>query len=209
MIRPQASGGFCSQKTKACFVFFAVNIKLWTPRTMLQYSALHPAKDTGKRPAENILQPKYIKLLWKLKWIKGCQCFITEQYEEKEAVRNDVLYNAFAALYWLAREAVANVKLFSLLNLFRAVGLDKMQHFNHKSPAAVGEMFLTSGNVVKNMIIHEIIDWWSNWWSNRHLCYWAINRVRAVLKQHFWWHRLSFLVQMISLLNLSLQMQKP
>ena len=30
-----------------------------------------------------------------------------QQYEEKEAVRNDVLYNAFAALYWLAREAVA------------------------------------------------------------------------------------------------------
>ena len=45
---------------------------------------------------------------------------------------------------------------FSLLNLFRAVGLDKMQHFNHKSPAAVREMFLTSGNVVKNMIIEEI-----------------------------------------------------
>lgn len=66
------------------------------------------------------------------------------------------MYNAFAALCWLAREAVANVKLFSLLNLFRAVGLDKMQHFNHKSPAAVREMFLTSGNVVKNMIINEI-----------------------------------------------------
>ena len=79
-----------------------------------------------------------------------------QQYEEKKAVRNDVLYNAFAALYWLAKEAVANVKFFSLLNLFRAVGLDKMQHFNHKSPAAVREMFLTSGNVVKNMIIEEI-----------------------------------------------------
>ena len=25
-----------------------------------------------------------------------------QQYEEKKAVRNDVLYNAFAAFYWLA-----------------------------------------------------------------------------------------------------------
>ena len=57
-----------------------------------------------------------------------------QQYEEKKAVRNDVLYNFFADLDWLAKEAVSNVKFFSLLNLFCAVGLDKMQHFNHKSP---------------------------------------------------------------------------
>jgi len=79
-----------------------------------------------------------------------------QQYEEKEAVCNDVLYNAFAALYLLAKEAVANVKFFSLLNLSPAVGQDKMQPFNHKSPAAVREMFLTSENVVKNMIVNEI-----------------------------------------------------
>lgn len=77
-----------------------------------------------------------------------------QQYEEKKAVRNDVLYNAFAALYWLAKEAVANVKFFSLLNLFRAVGLDKMQHFNHKSPAAV-----SLGNV-KQSLSTIIVDMW-------------------------------------------------
>ena len=78
------------------------------------------------------------------------------QYEERETFRNDVLYNAFAALYWLAKEAVANVKSFSLLNLFRAVGLDKMQYFDHKSPASVREIFLTTGDVIKNLIIKEI-----------------------------------------------------
>ena len=79
-----------------------------------------------------------------------------QQYEEKEAIRNNLLYNAFAALYWLAKETVAKVKFFSLLNLFRAIGLNKMQHFNYKSPTAVRGMFLTSGNVVKNMIVKEI-----------------------------------------------------
>lgn len=78
------------------------------------------------------------------------------QYEERETFHNDVLYNAFAAIYWLAKEAVANVKFFSLLNLFRVVGLDKMQYFTHKPPAAVREMFLITGDVVKNLIIKEI-----------------------------------------------------
>ena len=78
------------------------------------------------------------------------------QYEERETFRNDVLYNAFAALYWLAKEAVANAKSFSLLNLFRAVGLDKMQYFDHKSPASVRKIFLTTGDVIKNLIIKEI-----------------------------------------------------
>ena len=71
------------------------------------------------------------------------------QYEEKHAVRNNVLFNAFTALYWLAKEAVANSKFFSLLNLFRVVGVDKMQYFNHNSPGAIREMFLHTGNVIE------------------------------------------------------------
>ena len=78
------------------------------------------------------------------------------QYEEKQAVHNDVLFNAFTALYWLAKEAVANAKFFSLLNLFRVVGVDKMQYFNHKSPGAIREMFLHIGSVLKNSIIQEV-----------------------------------------------------
>ena len=78
------------------------------------------------------------------------------QYEEKQAVRNDVLFNAFTALYWLAKEAVANAKFFSLLNLLRVVGVDKMQYFNHKSPGAVRGMFLHVGSVLKNSIIQEV-----------------------------------------------------
>ena len=77
------------------------------------------------------------------------------QYEEKQAVRNDVLFNAFTALYWLAKEVVANAKFFSLLNLFRVVGVDKMQYFNHKSPGAIREMFLHIGSVLKNSIVQE------------------------------------------------------
>ena len=78
------------------------------------------------------------------------------QYEGKQAARNDVLFNAFTALYWLAKEVVANAKFFSLLNLFRVVGVDKMQYFNHKSPGAIREMFLHIGSVLKNFIVQEV-----------------------------------------------------
>ena len=34
------------------------------------------------------------------------------QYKEQQTVRNNVFFNAFAALYWLANEAVVNTKSF-------------------------------------------------------------------------------------------------
>ena len=78
------------------------------------------------------------------------------QYKEQQTVCNNVFFNAFAALYWLANEAVVNTKYFSLLNLFRVVGVDKMQYFNHKSPGAIREMFLHIGTAVKNSIVQEV-----------------------------------------------------
>ena len=51
---------------------------------------------------------------------------------------------------------MANAKLFSLLNLLRVVGVDKMQYYNHKSPGAVREMFLHIGSVLKNSIEQEV-----------------------------------------------------
>ena len=51
---------------------------------------------------------------------------------------------------------MANAKFFSLLNLLRVVGVDKMQYFNHKSSGAVREMFLHIGSVLKNSIVQEV-----------------------------------------------------
>lgn len=81
------------------------------------------------------------------------------QYEEKRAVRNEVLFNAFVALYWLANEAnerVTNANIFSLLNLLLVVGVDKMQYFGHRSAGAIREMFLQTGSVLKNSIVKEV-----------------------------------------------------
>lgn len=71
------------------------------------------------------------------------------QYEGKQAVCNNAVFNAFATLCWLTKEAVA--KSFSLLKLFHVVCVDKMQYFNHKSPGAIREIFLHIGTVLSSI----------------------------------------------------------
>ena len=65
------------------------------------------------------------------------------QVEERELVKDEVLYNAFVALYWLAKESVANKKFFALLNLFCVTGLKNMEFFPYKSQSTIIEMALT------------------------------------------------------------------
>ena len=78
------------------------------------------------------------------------------QVEERELVKDEVLYNAFVALYWLAKESVANKKFFSLLNLFCVTGLKKMEFFPYKSQSTIREMALTIGNILKESILCQV-----------------------------------------------------
>ena len=79
-----------------------------------------------------------------------------KKVEERELVKDEVLYNAFVALYWLAKESVANKKFFSLLNLFRVTGLTKMEFFPYKSPSTIREMALTLGSVLKESVLCQV-----------------------------------------------------
>ena len=46
-----------------------------------------------------------------------------EEIERKEKTRDDVYYNTFLAMYWLAKEEIVNKKFGSLLELLEQVGL--------------------------------------------------------------------------------------
>ena len=78
------------------------------------------------------------------------------QEEERELVKDEVLHNAFVALYWLAKESVANKKFFSLLNLFCVTGLKKMEFFPYKSQSTIREMALTIGSVLKESVLCQV-----------------------------------------------------
>ena len=45
-----------------------------------------------------------------------------EETERKERTRDEVYYNTFLAMYWLAKEEIANTKFGSLLKLLEQVG---------------------------------------------------------------------------------------
>lgn len=58
-----------------------------------------------------------------------------QQVEERELVKDEVLYNVLVALYWLAKKSVTNKKFFSLLNLFCVT-----EFFPYKSQSTIREM---------------------------------------------------------------------
>lgn len=56
-----------------------------------------------------------------------------EEIERKEKTKDDVYHNAFTAMYWLAKEEIANKKFTSLLELLEQLGLKDMRFFQHRS----------------------------------------------------------------------------
>ena len=71
-----------------------------------------------------------------------------EEIERKEKTRDEVYFNTFLAMYWLAKEEIVNKKFGSLLELLEQVGLKDMKFFQHRSAGSVREMSLLLGKFV-------------------------------------------------------------
>ena len=153
--KPHGFGCCCSQKTKAFSVFFVKKHKTHNTQNSAEVFSSSPVTRYRKEALREHAATKFHKAAIEAEMNQRVSLF-KSQYKEQQTVCNNVFFNAFAALYWLANEAVVNTKYFSLLNLFRVVGVDKMQYFNHKSPGAIREMFLHIGTVVKNSIVQEV-----------------------------------------------------
>ena len=64
-----------------------------------------------------------------------------KQVDEKESSKLVVLQEAFYAVYWLAKEAIANRKITSL-TLMELLGLEGLKYFTHLSLGSLREIFL-------------------------------------------------------------------
>ena len=73
-----------------------------------------------------------------------------EEIERKEKTRDEVYFNTFLAMYWLAKEEIVNKKFGSLLELLEQVGLKDMKFFQHRSAGSVREMLLLLGKFVRD-----------------------------------------------------------
>ena len=79
-----------------------------------------------------------------------------KQVDEKESSKLVVLQEAFHAVYWLAKESIANRKITSLLQLMELLGLEELKYFTHRSRGSLREIFLTIGNTVREHICGKL-----------------------------------------------------
>jgi len=78
-----------------------------------------------------------------------------KEFEEREKSKEDVYFNAFLALYWIAKEEIANTKFTSLLEVVEKMGLSNMKFFEHRSGGSVTEMFILMGEMVKSEVVKK------------------------------------------------------
>ena len=78
-----------------------------------------------------------------------------KELEEREKSKEDVYFNAFLALYWIAKEEIANTKFTSLLELVEKMGLSNLKFFEHRSGGSVRELFILMGEMVKSEVVKK------------------------------------------------------
>ena len=81
-----------------------------------------------------------------------------EETERKEKTIDEVYYNTFLAMYWLAKDEIANTKFVSLLELLEQVGLKDLKFFQLRSAGSIREMFLLLGKVVRDTVTNPFSD---------------------------------------------------
>jgi hypothetical protein len=81
-----------------------------------------------------------------------------KQLDEKAETENVVLEKAFTAVYWLAKENIANVKIFSLLNMVEGIGISELKHFQHRSGGSLRDILLMLGKKVADSIQGRVAD---------------------------------------------------
>lgn len=66
---------------------------------------------------------------------------------------DEVLVQAFAAFYFIAKEEISNMKVLPLIEFLTRFGLNDMQYFTHRSERSRQEIFLAIGAVIKSQVV--------------------------------------------------------
>ena len=72
-----------------------------------------------------------------------------KEVEERKVVKEDVMFKAFMAAYWVIKEEISNRKFSSLIELLTLLGLDHMKHFQYTAQGSIGEIFLARALLFK------------------------------------------------------------
>jgi hypothetical protein len=85
------------------------------------------------------------------------------ELDRKEQKNDAVYYNAFLAIYWLAKEELPNFKISSFLDVLEQLGLTDMKYFQHRSAGSFREMFLALGYQIKSQVAEKCRK--ANWFG--------------------------------------------
>lgn len=79
-----------------------------------------------------------------------------KEYVNQVNSRDEVLSNVFQACNFLAKNEISNRKFISFPEFLEQVGLKDIQHFRHRSEYSVREIYLTTGQTIKEMILEQV-----------------------------------------------------
>ncbi|CAB3990024.1 Hypothetical predicted protein [Paramuricea clavata] len=85
------------------------------------------------------------------------------ELDRKEQKNDAVYYNAFLAIYWLAKEELPNFKISSFLYVLEQLGLIDMKYFQHRSAGSFREIFLALGYQIKSQVAEKCRK--ANWFG--------------------------------------------
>ena len=87
-----------------------------------------------------------------MNWVSTFQ----KQIDRREQVKDELYYNVFLSMYWIAKEELPNCKSVRLIELLRLLKLPDIQYFNHNSAGSVREMFLILGEIVREQVLQKV-----------------------------------------------------
>lgn len=96
--------------------------------------------------SEEHKQSVRLELLQRASWLQ-------KDIERKAEVVDEVLIQAFAAFYFIAKEEISNMKVLPLIEFLTRFGLNDMQYFTHRSERSRQEIFLAIGAVIKSQVV--------------------------------------------------------
>lgn len=81
--------------------------------------------------------------------------YFQHQLDHTAEIEDDVYFNAFYAMYWLAKHCIANKQVNSLLQLLEHIGCE-IKSFQHRSPGSEREIIQLIAKVIQDEIVDQV-----------------------------------------------------
>lgn len=79
-----------------------------------------------------------------------------KQIDQREQIKDELYYNVFLSMYWIAKGELSNCKFDRLIKLLKLLKLPDIKYFDHKSGGSVWEMFLILGETVREQVLQKV-----------------------------------------------------